>query len=410
MKKIYLEFLRGISSVFILGWHLVFLAPTGHPTKFSGYWGTDALMLFFMLSGIVINITQTNKPTSVKTFLMNRFVRIYPSFVMGMLLAFLALYVTGTAFPSFKVILGNFLFVSTMKDYMGYVVPTIASNLAVWTLAFEIGFYVIYAFTIGRNQKTKIFYWFLLSLIAIVLYHLKTERDVVYHIIAVFAFSSIWLVGYYIYEYRNLFHADKYTVLFSLGILPMISRMHFMDNFYDPLKYFIFSLFAIPFMWYCLQTAPQGKKIKIIYLVVPHTLIVIAALTIRYLPLKNAIAYSTLPYVLLGLGYLINFFDIKRRLLIIIDELGRVFGKYSYSLYISHFPIVFMFGLLFHRISIYLLVTLPVVAIVAYMLESWLQPAAVKLYKKLKTSRSELKEYNLTISLQKGAQVNPEGA
>ncbi|MCO5947773.1 hypothetical protein [Mucilaginibacter flavidus] len=48
MKKIYLEFLRGISTVFILGWHIAFLAPTGHPTHLTAYWGTDALIMFFM--------------------------------------------------------------------------------------------------------------------------------------------------------------------------------------------------------------------------------------------------------------------------------------------------------------------------------------------------------------------------
>ncbi len=384
MKKIYLEFLRGISSVFILGWHLIFLAPTGHPTRFAGYWGTDALMLFFMLSGLVINMSQSTKPKTTIPFLTNRFIRIYPQFLIGILLAFIALYITNTTFPSIKTTIGNLFLVSTMNDYMGYIVPSIQSNLAVWSLSFEVAFYVLFAFTIGRYQKKALICWFMISLIAIPLHFLRSDRDVFTHAIAIFSFSSIWLVGYYIYEYRHLIYTDKYVVLFSLGVLPLISRMHFSANFYDPFRYFIFAIFAIPFFRYCLQLPPAGKKIKIIYVVIPHILIVFAALTIRYLPLKNAIAYSTLPYVYIGLGYLADVLKINARLKDFINKSGAIMGKYSYSLYISHFPIVFIFSKLMHNIWGYVFFCLPVVFVVAYSLETWLQPAVVKYFRKAK--------------------------
>jgi peptidoglycan/LPS O-acetylase OafA/YrhL len=384
MKKIYLEFFRGISSIFILGWHIVFLAPTGHPTKFSGYWGTDALMMFFILSGLVIDLTQKNKPTSAAVFLKNRFVRIYPQFLVGMLLAFIALYITNTAFPSAGVILGNFLMVSTMKDYMGYVVPSIQSNLPVWSLSFEMAFYVLFAFTIGRNQKKAIFYWFIIALIALPLYYLKIDKDVLTHIIAVFAFSSIWLLGYYVYEYRNYFYADKYVALFGLGVMPLISRMHIIANFYDPFKFFILSLFAVPFFRYCLQLPPAGKQIKMIYLIIPHTIIVAVALSVRYMPLTNALVYSTLPYVYMGLGYVVHIFKLNEPVKNFVGKAGAILGKYSYSLYITHFTILFIFSRLTHNMLVYLLVPLPIIAFIAYGLETWVQPVVNSYFRKRK--------------------------
>jgi peptidoglycan/LPS O-acetylase OafA/YrhL len=370
--------------VFILFWHIVFLAPTGHPTKFTGYWGTDALMMFYMLSGIVINLTETKKPKSAGQFLTNRFIRIYPLFLAGMLLAFLALYVTNTAFPVPKVIAGNFLMVSTMQGYMGYIVPSIQSNLPVWSLSFEGAFYVLFALTIGRNQKKAIFCWFMMSLIALPLYYLRVDKDVLTHVISVFAFSSIWLVGYYIYEYRSYFYADKYTALFGLGVMPLISRMHFIGNFYDPCKYFFLSLFAIPFFRYCLQIPPAGKKFKMMWLVIPHTLIVIAAFAIRYTTLTNVIVYSTLPYVYMGFGYLITTSKIKNHAISFINKAGTVLGKYSYSLYITHFTILFIFSRLIHNVWVFALVSLPIIAFVAYGLENWLQPAVLRYFKKQK--------------------------
>ncbi|MCO5947772.1 hypothetical protein [Mucilaginibacter flavidus] len=301
-----------------------------------------------------------------------------------MLLAFLALYITGTAFPSVKTTIGNFFFVSTMKDYMGYVVPSIQSNLPVWSLSFEVGFYVLFAFTIGRNQKKALLCWFAMSLIAIPIYFLRTDRDVFTHIVAVFAFSSVWLVGYYIYQYRDYFYAEKYTVLFSLGILPLISRMQFSPNFYDPLKYFIFSIFCIPFFRYCLQLPPSGKKIKLGYVMIAHTIFVIIALTIRYMPLKNAIVYSTLAYVYMGVGYLIDVLKIKDKVVGFINRSGSFMGKYSYPLYITHYTVLFVFSILIHNVTVYLLVSLPVILLITYVLENSYQPVITRYFTKNK--------------------------
>jgi len=382
MKKIYLEFFRGIATVFIIGWHMAFLAPTGRPTHLTAYWGTDALIMFFMLSGLVINLSESRRPKSIRAFLNNRFIRIYPQFVMGMLLAFLALYVTDTAFPSLTAIMGNFFMVSTMNDYMGYVSTSIQSNLPVWSLSFEMAFYLLFAFTIGRNQKKIIFSWMLLSLAAIPLFFMHTQRDALTHVIAIFAFSATWIIGYYVYQYRDYFYAEKYTVLFSLGILPLISRMQFSANFYDPLKYFIFAIFAIPFFRYCLQLPPSGKKIKMVHVVIPHIFFVICALTIRYMPLKNAIIYSTLPYVYMGIGYFIDLFKLKEIVIKFMTKIGDVFGKYSYSLYISHYTVLFIFSKLIHYVWLYALVSLPFIAIIAYGLESWLQPIVTSFFKR----------------------------
>jgi len=384
MKITYLEFLRGMSCLFIVGWHMAFLAPIGHPTHLTAYWGTDALIMFFMLSGLVINLSESKKPKPLKDFIKNRFIRIYPQFVVGMLLGLIALYITSATFPSAKVLLGNFLILSTMKDYMGYVVPSIQSNLPVWSLSFEVAFYVLFSFTIGRNQKKALFYWFLISLIAIPLFFLRVERDVLTHIIAVLAFSSVWLIGYYIYEYRHYFYVEKYTVLFGLGILPLISRMQFSANFYDPLKYFIFAIFAIPFFRFCLQLPPAGKKIKMIYLMVPHSIFVIAALTIRYMPLTNTIVYSTFPYVYMAVGYAIDRLKLKQFVLKFIDKAGTATGKYSYPLYITHYTVLFVFSRSIHNVLIYALVSLPIIAVIAYGLENWFQPVVMHYFKRAK--------------------------
>jgi peptidoglycan/LPS O-acetylase OafA/YrhL len=176
--------------------------------------------------------------------------------------------------------------------------------------------------------------------------------------------------------------------------------MHFIGNFYDPCKYFFLSLFAIPFFRYCLQLPPAGTKIKMMWLVIPHTLIVIAAFTFPYMPLTNVIAYSTLPYVYMGFGYLVITSKFKSQALNFINKGGTILGKYSYSLYITHFTVLFVVARLVNNIWIFALVSLPIIAFVAYSLENWLQPLVLKYFKKKKAQPqpAPAREYDLNLN------------
>ena len=137
--------------------------------------------------------------------------------------------------------------------------------------------------------------------------------------------------------------------------------MHFSDNFYDPFKYFILSLFAIPFLRYCLQLPYEGYRIKLIYLMIPHLIIVICALTIRYMPFTNALAYQYTSLHIHGLCLFDQHFKSKiQKIISLVNKSGAVLGRHSYALYISHFPFVFMFSLLVHNIVLYVLITIPV--------------------------------------------------
>jgi len=121
-----------------------------------------------------------------------------------------------------------------------------------------------------------------------------------------------------------------------------------------------------------------------IYLVIPHTLFVIAALTIRYMPLTNTIVYSTFPYLYMAIGLMIDKLNLKGYVLKFIDKAGSMTGKYSYPLYISHYTVLFVFSKYIHHVLLYAIVSLPVIAIIAYGLENWFQPVVMRCFKKSK--------------------------
>jgi len=143
-----------------------------------------------------------------------------------------------------------------------------------------------------------------------------------------------------------------------------------------------------------------------IWLIIAHTIFVIAALTIRYMPLTNTLVYSTFPYVYIGIGYLIEVLKLKGHVKTFIAKAGAITGKYSYPLYISHYTVLFVFSKLIHNVLIYAIVSLPIIALIAYGLEDWFQPAVVRYFKKVKP----LKENELHLPVVEDISLRAERA
>ncbi len=405
MKKLYLEFIRGAAALTVLFYHFLELHTLSNNSKhfYFANWGTDAVIIFFILSGIVINISQSNNPKPGRSFMANRLLRIYPQLVFGLILGLLALYITGVQFPSFRVIAGNFLMISAIKGYMVNIVPCLQSNSPLWSLSYEIVFYLIFAMTIGRYQKKAMLGWFILSLAIMPVYYLQIGDDIIKHFTWVIAFSSIWLAGYFIYEYRSYFYADKYAALFSAGVLPLISRMHLSPMYYDPAKYLLFAIFAAPFFRYCLRVPDEGKKIKWYYLAIPYLAVVYVVFKQPYLTFGSFAAYSALPVVLTAISAAAVAFKVKDRITGFIERTGRLLGKYSYSIYITHYPVLFCCAAIFHSTGLNLLVSLSLIGVIAWSLENYLQPAVVSFFKRpsIESPFAPLLRYNWDIVLLK---------
>jgi len=389
MKKLYLEFIRGAAAVTVLIYHFLELHTLSNHSKhfYFANWGTDAVIVFFILSGIVINISQSNNPKSKLDCMGNRLLRIYPQLVVGLLLGLLALYFTNFDFPSPGVLAGNFFMISAVKGYMINIVPCLESNSPLWSISYEILFYLLFALSIGRYKKKAVIVWFFISLAIMPLYYSQIGTDVLKHFVAVLAFSSIWLAGYYIYEYRSYFYCDKYTALFSAGTLPLISRMHISSLYYDPAKYLLFAIFAIPFFRYCLQVPKGGKKIKLYYLAAPYLFVVYTVFKQPYLTFTSFMAYTMLPLFLMAACFFVDLTKLNKRATRAIEATGKVLGKYSYSIYVVHYPILFLFAAFFHNAALNLFLSLVCIAAWAIVLENYLQPALVSYFRKLGNSQ-----------------------
>ena len=142
-----LEGLRGLAAISVALHHIFSfknsLDPAYHPANYLAYLqaGHSAVLLFFILSGYVIGLTNiTNFSTQkVKTYLIRRGVRLIPIYFIAVSVG---LWVHSP--KEISTIIGNFLFLQNLDHYFSWMIPPIQGNPAVWSLNYEILYYLLF--------------------------------------------------------------------------------------------------------------------------------------------------------------------------------------------------------------------------------------------------------------------------
>jgi peptidoglycan/LPS O-acetylase OafA/YrhL len=137
-----LEALRGVAALAVVWGHATVehgaIAPAYYPTGVWSYVGPAHLsvLVFFVLSGYVIGISHKAALTkaTILTYLKKRFVRIYPIYVMCLLLA---LVVAKQMYPVTTII-------SHLTMTQGLTAAVIPEFSPSWSLVYEIAFYLLF--------------------------------------------------------------------------------------------------------------------------------------------------------------------------------------------------------------------------------------------------------------------------
>ena len=152
-----LEAIRGFAAVYVVFHHLFSNGFTmwGRDFSFLFKFGQEAVILFFLLSGFVIQYAYLHtKDTSFKTFFIKRFVRIY----IPLLLVFIAnaalflSYGRPMLLPDFYTLLGNLLMVQDISFLKPNVIcEPFLGNLPLWSLSYEWWFYLLFFFLTNKT-------------------------------------------------------------------------------------------------------------------------------------------------------------------------------------------------------------------------------------------------------------------
>jgi peptidoglycan/LPS O-acetylase OafA/YrhL len=260
--------------------------------------------------------------------------------------------------------MGSLFFVSTLQ---GWITVPVEFNPVIWSLTFEMFFYLIFSLTIN-NKKIVLMVWCVLSVVCIPFYYdTSISSGVLKHFIAMFAFSSIWLVGYFVQKYRQLFSFNFVNALFSLFALPMVSRLSLTTDHYDVIKYFIFALVSIPLFGYILKPV-LFKFNRALSIQLAVTMVLITVLHFySESSFNNKIIYSVLPF---GAFIVLAFKDLFVRVYAVVSPYLVFLGGISYSLYILHYPIIFLtLYFLQEYLFLVLLISLPCIFLICIFIE-----------------------------------------
>jgi peptidoglycan/LPS O-acetylase OafA/YrhL len=140
------EGVRGIAAIMVALGHCLAIAildPSWSPPEPWPYFqaGHAGVMLFFMLSGYVIGLTNPSQfsPPAARNYLNRRALRILPIYIIAWVFS-----VVVSSGESAKTIFGNLFFLQNLDPYFSTNLPPIRVNGPLWSLHYEMVYYAIF--------------------------------------------------------------------------------------------------------------------------------------------------------------------------------------------------------------------------------------------------------------------------
>lgn len=231
------------------------------PTPFLGY----AILLFFLISGFCIhypNVSLNSRPCW-KTYCKRRFWRIYPTYLIAILLTSLISYYCHTKWSDNTWSLERIFRVVTLSQNYPPRNGQFLSNPSLWTIPLEVEFYALYPIAFFFLNKfgfiRLLFFSLLISGITTLL--TKPENSWI-SFTSLFLWPS-WLLGAYM---GHLYKKNKFTNLKNSMIYPLlvvfltfglVSRLHNWDSW---LQYSCWIGFYLFFFIACLRSEERFKS------------------------------------------------------------------------------------------------------------------------------------------------------
>jgi peptidoglycan/LPS O-acetylase OafA/YrhL len=208
MKFEKLEALRGFAAIYVVIYHLLMpvkLQVAGFDLLFFFRFGQEAVILFFLLSGFVIEYSfERSKDKSFKSYFLKRSTRIYIPlfFVLILSYALQSIAVGELINPAAGSLIANILMLQDVKIKPNVFFSTYMDNKPLWSLAFEWWFYMLYYLLYKlcspKNLNKVVAIGVLLAGVSLIIYPFFLNRNLFYF--------GIWWVGV---EFAKLYLKKK---------------------------------------------------------------------------------------------------------------------------------------------------------------------------------------------------------
>lgn len=233
MRIANIDILRGIAALSVTLFHLTGSSNLSESIRETGKYGYLGVEVFFVISGYILpySMKKTNYyPKYFSKIFFKRIARIYPPYLVIILITLGLMYITGIPFPS----------VSSMLTHLGYLNGVLGLKWIspiFWTLALEFQFYIV----IGLLYRVFIERSILLSLLTITVILLASfilPDSLLPHY---FGFFSLGILLF-------RFQIGKVSVLlFWLTNLILVLFIYHKNGFYESIISFLTVIFILYF-------------------------------------------------------------------------------------------------------------------------------------------------------------------
>jgi peptidoglycan/LPS O-acetylase OafA/YrhL len=339
MKKLnILEAVRGGAALYVFIGHFVLMTFIDRTNKVSILFkfGQEAVILFFLMSGFVIQFSYAKKQIPFSEYFKKRFLRIYPLFLLSIFMVFIHNIFSGSPLE-LRTILGNLFMLQDVETIKPGTIVTTYGNSALWSLSYEWWFYMLFIpISNFKNKNLIVIFIVAISSILYYIYPVQLLRWLMYFGIW---WSGVLLANFYLsnqLNLKNVFNKIIVQILFfptlllfsktlnepfvSIGIYPTLEIRHFVSAI-------LFLLIAI--LWKHLnwlgyaffkpleRIAPFSYGLYVLHLPI---IMILEPFVFKYI--KNSlIQFMTITLVVILLAYLFEVI-IQKRLISSVNKIN----------------------------------------------------------------------------------------
>ena len=229
LRKLHkLEALRGFAALYVFAGHLL-LERVIDKHSIGGFFlrfGQEAVVLFFIISGFVVYYsTVAHKDTSFATYFWRRFRRIYPIFLLALLVSYLCAAISLGEMPGVNGVqlLGNLLMLQDFKSGKpGVWIDPFLGNTPLWSLAYEWWFYMMFfPMFLHVPNRFQLHLVALISSIGFVTYSFAPNQISLFLLYFMLWWSGVELARTYLNGKQLSLHSQRTILIYLTGLTAL---------------------------------------------------------------------------------------------------------------------------------------------------------------------------------------------